>query len=422
MEVSGTFRTIAMALAVVLLIGWIAYYWFNIRSARDEVGSEIELAPNTSAPIPDTQLEGNRLERWQFIGVVMLLIIGLGLPIYWLREPGRQAAADVALDEWSVAEGAELYQNGFQCANCHGADGGGGVAGFIFPVPLTDDAGEFIIDDEGAISTFNIQVRWVAPSVNDALLRYSEEEVAEILVYGRPGSPMAAWGVEGGGVGTDQQIAQVIRFLDEITRLPEDVVAEHTAELEAARELSATPIDDGEWLFQQHCGRCHTQGWQWAQQFTVEELVEAATNVDAAAPGTELPIGSQGGGAFGPRLAEENLTEQWLTAEEQAEWIAVGADDNVGYGIRGIGNGQMPGFGQLLSEDQILAIVEYERSLTHDDDAPTAVGEACREYLAADAGPPELQPDEDEGVFESRLAQYDAQIDYCTSRLEGSSR
>jgi mono/diheme cytochrome c family protein len=45
------------------------------------------------------------------------------------------------------------------------------------------------------------------------------------------------------------------------------------------------------------------------------------------------------------------------------EFVTGGSDFEKAYGARGVGTGRMPGFGQMLSEAQIRAIVEYERSL-----------------------------------------------------------
>ncbi|MEM8903203.1 MAG: c-type cytochrome [Actinomycetota bacterium] len=398
LALSTTFRTTAWVLAVVLLIGFAVYYWFNIRSARDEIGAELELPPNIVAPPPDEVLEGRRLEGVQFWGVIFLLIIGIGLPFYWLREPGRQSGAVESFDSVAVSRGENLYVEGFQCSNCHGVDGGGGVAGFILPVPLTDENGDLVVDDEGNQQVFNVNVSWTSPKLTDVLLRYSEDEVREILNWGRAGSPMAAWGVPGGGVGTEQEIDNVIAYLREIQLDPDESIE------------SNADLTDGAELFAQHCARCHTQGWQWAQNSSTEDLVEAAMNVDAVAPGTQLPIGSMGGGAFGPRLAQENLAEQFLTVEDMVDFITVGADDNVGYGTRGIGNGQMPGYGQLLTQEQITAIVEYERGLTHEDEDANPVAPACEEFLDFD--------DERLGNLADSNYPVDAALEFCGGVVE----
>ena len=61
--------------------------------SRPELGSEIELAPNRKPYYDDEQLEGSRLELVQFIGVLLLAVIVIGLPLYWVFEPSRQAGA-----------------------------------------------------------------------------------------------------------------------------------------------------------------------------------------------------------------------------------------------------------------------------------------------------------------------------------------
>ena len=51
-----------------------------------------------------------------------------------------------------------------------------------------------------------------APSLNDIFYRYDDEEVRYWLIWGRPGSPMPAWGVEAGGPLNDQQLDFVIEY------------------------------------------------------------------------------------------------------------------------------------------------------------------------------------------------------------------
>ena len=49
--------------------------------------------------------------------------------------------------------------------------------------------------------------------------------------------------------------------------------------------------------------------------------------------------------------------------DQQFDWVALGVPANNQYGVRGISSGRMPHFSQQLTDDQITAIVEYERSL-----------------------------------------------------------
>jgi mono/diheme cytochrome c family protein len=65
-------------------------------------------------------------------------------------------------------------------------------------------------------------------------------------------------------------------------------------------------------------------------------------------------------------LTNGATTEQFpglAGVQEQFDWVATGAPANDGYGVRGISSGRMPHFEKMLSEDQIKAIVAYERSL-----------------------------------------------------------
>jgi mono/diheme cytochrome c family protein len=74
-----------------------------------------------------------------------------------------------------------------------------------------------------------------------------------------------------------------------------------------------------------------------------------------------------GGGAFGPNLRDAVELRQFPELadglKKHVEFVTVGSDFQKQYGTQGIGSGRMPGFGQLLSPEQIELIVKYERSL-----------------------------------------------------------
>jgi mono/diheme cytochrome c family protein len=365
LAVSQTWRTFGIFLVTILVIGFAVYIWFNLRSAHDEVGAEVELAANRATPPADEELEGKRLELVQFFGVLFLLLIGVGLPYYWLREPGRQAGATEGADEIAVHRGERLFLEGFQCSNCHGPDGGGGAVRYILPIPLYNEDGTRQTDDEGQAINYNVAVNWTAPDLTSVLARFSEDEVRDIITYGRPNSPMPAWGVAGGGVGTTQQVDNVLAYLESIQRSPDDIKAANSEALDKARESGGDGFDEGFWLFEQNCARCHTQGWPWAQNLNAESYAE----IEAQLPeGAEVPIGPMGGGRFGPRLDEAGLARQFLAPEDQIDFVTSGSDNYVAYGTGGLGSGKMPGFGNMLEEDQIAAIVGYERQLDPDND------------------------------------------------------
>ena len=136
---------------------------------------------------------------------MMLTIIGVSLPIYWLGEPGRQEGRDVDTARIFTNRGEDIYLEGAECVTCHGAEGTGGSTS----VALTSESGEFIA-----------QVSWQAPALNTVLSRFSEDEVLHTLNYGR-NRVMPAWGAAGGGPLTDQQLEEIIFYLRsiQITRI-----------------------------------------------------------------------------------------------------------------------------------------------------------------------------------------------------------
>jgi mono/diheme cytochrome c family protein len=78
------------------------------------------------------------------------------------------------------------------------------------------------------------------------------------------------------------------------------------------------------------------------------------------------PLPPQGSGAYGPNLRDGSTLLQFpgeAGEQQQFDWVALGVPANNLYGQRGISSGRMPHFSRVLTEEQITAIVEYERSL-----------------------------------------------------------
>ena len=198
--------TIAILIAVAVTIAWGVYAFFNWASGRAEIGSEIELAANRKPYYDDEVLEGKRLERVQFLGVLLLATITIGLPVYWLYEPERQANATEGFEKRFASWGSQLFDvtanGGFNCAGCHGG------------MNATGGAAEYTVTDSktGEVKA----VSWKAPALNTIFYRYSDDEVRFILEYGRPFSPMSPWGVRGGGPMNDQQISNLIYYMKSI--------------------------------------------------------------------------------------------------------------------------------------------------------------------------------------------------------------
>jgi mono/diheme cytochrome c family protein len=87
------------------------------------------------------------------------------------------------------------------------------------------------------------------------------------------------------------------------------------------------------------CARCHTQGWSYGDP------------------------GVTGQGAFGWNLTGGATNSHFPNEGDMISFIKAGSQYGKKYGLQGQGSGRMPGFGSMLSDDDIKAIVEYVRSL-----------------------------------------------------------
>jgi len=363
----GPEAAVGWLIAGLLIVGFAVAVVINIRRGRAEVGAEIELAANRKPYLSDEELETTKLDRTLTAALGLLAIIAIAVPMYWLYEPARQAGAVKMFEETAIRQGEEIYTVTANCAECHGPEGVGGVKA----TPILNDQGEFVA-----------QVNWQAPALDNVLYRYSREEVLDILNYGRGNSPMPAWGAPGGGPLTEQQLTDTIDYLQSIQVPGEQTRADVDAEIAkvcAPDDAGFCTIPDpsspsgatmyetlGEALFNLgqydgfsggafSCARCHTKGWSYGQP-------------DVA-----------GGGGLGPNLTNGSTLRQFDTDDAQIAFISKGSERGKPFGNQGNGSGQMPGFGinpnaelegakldasqVMFTQDQIAAIVAYERSL-----------------------------------------------------------
>lgn len=331
LAVFTTQQKVGFATVVAALIGTAGFLLSHLRKeGTPPPGAEMELAPNRRPYFDDDALEGQRLDRALLAGLVLMVIVAVGLPLYWAREPSRQEGAVRGFDERAVHRGFILFQPSgspvpegnighFGCGGCHGTDGQGGSTNYVMPDPLDATKPPRVVS-------------WQVPALNTALLRFSKDEVKTILVYGRANTPMPAWGVMGGGPMNDQQIDDLVAYIDSIQLDPAKVRKENLDKYGT----------DGAKLFDGFCSRCHTLGWSIGEPADV------------------------GGGAFGPNLTNGETVRQFPDAKLHAEFVTEGSEYAKPYGLRGVGGnegGGMPGFGKMLTKEQIEAIVEYERSL-----------------------------------------------------------
>ena len=311
--------------------------------------------------LPDEELEGRKLERVLGIALLTTALIALTLFAYYVFEPSRSANASKQFHDSSVQRGAILFANdqskaydatrSLLCANCHGVKGEGGSTNYTLKsddprcdptAPVTDQTPSYCLP---------VQVTWQAPPLNVELLRYSTDEVHDIITYGRPGTPMPPWGVASGkGVLNEQGIQDLVNYVQTLQLSPAKAKEEFTKQLQDAKAKNPG-VSDGQLLFQLQCARCHTKNWSFF-------------NPDSPGPGP-LP-GPMGGGAFGPNLTGGETVRQFAGpkgVQDHIDWVTNGKPANEQYGTRGISSGRMPHFGNVLTKDQIQAIVDYERGL-----------------------------------------------------------
>lgn len=387
-------RSVLVVLNLVALVALAVFAIFSVRRNRVRTPPQ-----NLEVFYDDETLEGPHLERVLGWTLFFIAIIAVALPIYWMREPNRQQESVHYFDEGAVARGAVLFSNNqmetydqaksLQCANCHGSDLSGG----------STSVAHTFKDKSGAL------VPWRAPALNTVLLRFSPQEVNDIITFGRPGTPMQAWGVLGGGPKNEQSINDLVAYIssrqvtatqakkqsdknlsdwagepaqqlktaqDDLTTAQKGLRTTQANAKATAAEIAGakTAVDDaeaalkwaqdwskrrahvsqGQLLFEVNCARCHTLGWS-----VFDPTTQKPENV----------IGPPGGGAFGPDLGDETQrfsdTADGKGVALQNAFVSLGSDLNKPYGNNGVGTGRMPGFSGMLTKQQIAEIVQYER-------------------------------------------------------------
>jgi len=283
-----TQRTIGFVILAIVFVGGILYIYFNIRGAKAEVGSELELAPNRSPYLSDEELEGRHLDRSLAAGLVLLTVVSVSLPLYWLGEPGRHDGLVADTDRVFTDRGRELYTEGAKCVSCHGPDGTGG------------SVSKSLIGSDG---NFIAQVSWKAPALNTVLSRFSEDEVLHVLNFGRNGV-MPAWGGPGGGPLSEQELDTAIFYLrsiqiDEATIRSE--VSQGIRDGVAEKMIAESPAD-------------------WAVAIRDAEIALAALDADNTDADNVQAIADASGVVNAARsdadAAISSAIDQWLAAKD----------------------------------------------------------------------------------------------------------
>jgi mono/diheme cytochrome c family protein len=120
------------------------------------------------------------LDRYYTVGLVFMLVLIVGFPLYRLREPHLRSDAKAQQVTSYQRIGHDLFDK--SCASCHGAGATGGGSG------PTLNSKQFL------------------GSVSDA-------QASSIIMSGVPGSSMSAWSLDYGGPLTDEQVRQLVTYL-----------------------------------------------------------------------------------------------------------------------------------------------------------------------------------------------------------------
>jgi mono/diheme cytochrome c family protein len=418
-----SFQTAFYIVDGVFLVGLIGYLVFRVVSVRRNPEKD---PPNLTPFLDDDALEGRRLERVLGWSLIMVLIIAVALPVYFILEPDRQARADRGFLERSIERGAVLFANktsphydstlSLLCADCHGADGTGGTAPFVLQPESDKCLQKQNQKNENVPECLPTQVSWQAPDLTLAGLRYTSAQLNQIITYGRPGTPMPAWGVKSGkGAKNEQSIDDLVNFVESIKTTPEKAQKQAAAMVTQYRKDAAVIVDNGK-TGSERAGKqkdledaqatlAAAQANKSASADEVKADERAVTQAQADLQAAiayrnsvatlsdgailfrlncarchtkgwsfhvtdparaDLPtLAAQGSGAYGPDLRGDSVTLQFpgeAGAQEQYNWVAIGVPANQGYGVRGISSGRMPHFGRVLTQEQIKEIIAYERA------------------------------------------------------------
>src|SRR3954452_20855831 len=425
-----SFRTILILFNLALILGFAAFVVYRVVSLRRN--PEPKQPDNLTPFFDDDVLEGAHLERALGVALIALVVVVLALLAYFIWEPFREADANDGFKDRSIERGAVLFANATSkeydstksllCATCHGTDGGGGSAPFV--VKSEDprcDPNQVVNAKLAEEQPYCLpsQVAWAAPNLQIASLRYDRQQLTQIITYGRPGTPMPAWGVASGkGALQEQSIQDLVNYVESLGTSPDKAQAASTKELEkcdraacvgrdtlekpATRAAAAkwvadaqAALDDAQALLassgvqdvaentklvqQKQDDLAVAQQWEQTTQSVSDGALLFMNNCarchtrgwsyfDPTNPQAHpnAPLETMGGGAFGPNLTGGDVNSQFPPPGGESElfsWISIGVPANQQYGIRGISSGRMPHFGATLTKDQIESIMAYERSL-----------------------------------------------------------
>ena len=193
--------TVAVVFAVIFIGGWLVYAGINMRQSRREAGSEIELAANRKPYYDDETLEGPKLERTQFLGVLLLaVLISLVGFTAMAQQVGRWVARRWAIDLQgpyrAALVGVCVVLLPLLLARAFGL---AGFAWLAVPLGIVGFAMEYAAWTVGLGATALLRFQPAAPASFAAAVSPVAGPVAEPAASSHPPTPGAAPSDDGAG-------------------------------------------------------------------------------------------------------------------------------------------------------------------------------------------------------------------------------
>ena len=350
---TGDILTITLVVLVPAALLWAV---FIARTGRPGKPQRVKLGiPSAMRPgQPDEVLEGPRLERLLVWGLVATLASAVFIPVYWLPESERQAAFQERFDHEAVERGELIFQAappldpdvgalefkeeekaislGQACANCHGGDASGGLANPPFRDPQSGKV-----------------VAYRAPPLNNVFQRWDPEVVRFTIERGRPGTPMPAWGVEYGGSMTTQMIDDVMAWL---ASLPGNQEAPPPISDACETPEESQYMSCGAEIFEARCAVCHGPEGQGKEGTGNDSTLD----INNSGPDEESDPWYQGMALWQGDVRHLSFNKHVTTVRNGRRFAFMPAWAEVP--AQGIPVPPYP-----LTDEQILAVVTYERSL-----------------------------------------------------------
>ena len=235
-----SFRTILIIINLVAIAGVLGFIVVPRRQPAAEPRAEGAREPHAVLRRRRARRRAPRAGR-SASSLIALVIVVIGLLAYFIWEPFRGAdgrrrlrgavdrAGRGAVRQRAVG-GTTTARQSLLCADCHGVDGGGGSATVRRqergPALRPRPDGRRRARRGRSPSACRSRWRGRRPASARARCGTTAQQLTQIITYGRPGTPMPAWGVASGkGALNEQSIQDLVNYVESIETTPDKAQA-----------------------------------------------------------------------------------------------------------------------------------------------------------------------------------------------------